>query len=169
MRYINVQRIPWNERQSSNRFQSADTTVLFKAEQDMAACNRPEAHRALYARYMAVCNAHDFAGMEDFYIPNISINDQTCNPRAVTAQFKELVAAFPDWQWEIRHLGVEGDFLHLHFRVTGTHNGIFRGIEPTGRKVGTQQFTLYQVAEGGKFAAVWDLTDLESVTRQVAS
>ena len=74
--------------------------------------------------------------------------------------------AFPDWHWEARNLVVDGDYIAVHFTVTGTHRGAFQGIEATGRRVSISEFTLYRV-EDGKFAEVWDLTDMDAVMRQI--
>jgi predicted ester cyclase len=54
---------------------------------------------------------------------------------AVTAQFVPLISAFPDWHWEIRHIVVHGENIAVHFTATGTHRGLFQGIEATGRRV----------------------------------
>ncbi|KAI9150307.1 hypothetical protein HJFPF1_10066 [Paramyrothecium foliicola] len=105
--------------------------------------------------------------MEKFYTSPISINDEPWEPTKVTAQFKPLVEAFPDWHWQIRHLTIDGDYLAIHFKVTGTHRGIFQGVEPTGRRVSTTQFTLYRVL-GDKFTDVWDLTDIDSIMKQIS-
>jgi predicted ester cyclase len=66
----------------------------------------------------------------------------------------------------MRHLIVDGDNIAVHFTVTGTHRGAFQGIEATGRRVTVSEFTLYRV-EDGKFAEVWDLTDMDAVMRQI--
>jgi predicted ester cyclase len=125
-----------------------------------------DAHRKLYASYLAYCNSHSFEAMEQFYTSPIKINDEPWAPSKVTAQFKPLVEAFPDWHWEIRHFAIDGNYLSLHFEVTGTHQGTFQGIEPTGRRVTTTQFTLYHVVDG-KFTEVWDLTDTEKLLKQI--
>jgi predicted ester cyclase len=104
--------------------------------------------------------------MASFYTSTIKVNDVPMDPGAVTAQFAPLVAAFPDWHWEIRHIVVDGDYIALHFTVTGTHRGAFRGIEATRRRVTISEFTLYRL-EDGKFAEVWDLTDIDAVMRQI--
>ena len=44
--------------------------------------------------------------------------------------------------------------------------GSFQGIEATGRRATVSEFTLYRV-EDGKFAEVWDLTDMDAVVRQI--
>ena len=125
-----------------------------------------EENRSLYLSYLEFCNKHDVNGMASFYTSTIKVNDVPMDPAAVAAQFPPLFSAFPDWHWEIRHLVVDGDNIALHFTVTGTHRGVFREIEATGRQVTTSEFTLYHV-EDGKFAEVWDLTDMDAVMRQI--
>jgi predicted ester cyclase len=124
-------------------------------------------YRELYASYLKHCNAHNFEAMQSFYSsPTVRINDEPWTPTRVTAQFAPLVSAFPDWHWEMRNLSVDGDFLALHFKVSGTHQGPFQGIEATGRAVNASQFTLYHVVNG-KFAEVWDLLDTQAILEQI--
>ncbi|MDF2826836.1 MAG: hypothetical protein K0R01_119, partial [Mycobacterium sp.] len=82
-------------------------------------------------------------------------------------QFEPLISAFPDWHWDVAHLVVDDENIVVHFSVTGTHRGAFAGIEATGRRVDVSEFTLYHL-EGGKFAAVWDLLDMDSLIRQIS-
>jgi predicted ester cyclase len=123
-------------------------------------------YRSKYLSYLKFCNEHDFDGMASFYTSPIKVNDVPMDPAAVTAQFAHVISAFPDWHWEMRHIVVDGDYIAVHFTVTGTHRGAFQGIEATGRRVTTSEFTLYRL-EDGKFAEVWDLADMDSVMRQI--
>ncbi|MFE3224899.1 ester cyclase [Nocardia sp. NPDC059228] len=123
-------------------------------------------HRSLYLSYLGYCNEHDFESMASFYTPTIKVDDIPMDPAAVTAQFSPLVSGFPDWHWEMRHLVVDGDYIAVHFTVTGTHRGTFRGIEASGRRVAISEFTLYHL-EDGKFAEVWDYTDMDALMRQI--
>ena len=123
-------------------------------------------HRSLYLSYLQCCNEHDFDRMASFYTSPITVNDVPMDPAAVTAQFAPLISAFPDWHWEIRHIVVDGDYIAVHFTVTGTHLGAFQGIEATGRRVTISEFTLYRL-EDGKFAEVWDLADMGTVMQQI--
>jgi steroid delta-isomerase-like uncharacterized protein len=104
--------------------------------------------------------------MASFYTSTIKVNDLPMDPAAVSAQFAPLLSAFPDWHWEIRNLVVDGDHIAVHFTVTGTHRAAFQGIEATGRRVTTSEFTFYRL-EDGKFAEVWDLADMDAVMRQI--
>jgi aspartyl-tRNA synthetase len=123
-------------------------------------------NRSLYESYLECCNAHDVDGMASFYTSTIKVNDVAMDPASVAAQFPPLFSAFPDWHWEMRHLVADGDYIALHFTVTGTHRGSFQGIKATGRRVTTVEFTLYRV-EGDKFAEVWDLTDMDAVMKKI--
>jgi predicted ester cyclase len=142
---------------------SQNTLSASEAAQTLAVNDE---HRSLYLSYIEYCNAHDFNAMEKFYASPININDKPWSPSEVTAQFKPLVAAFPDWHWTIRHLTIENGYIALHSSVTGTHQGEFRGIQATGRHVTTSQFTLYRL-EDGKFTDVWDLIDINSVVDEI--
>jgi predicted ester cyclase len=97
-------------------------------------------HRSLYLSYLRYCNEHDFDRMASFYTSTIKVNDVPMDPAAVTAQFAPLISAFPDWHWEIRHIVVDGDYIAVHFTVTGTHRGAFQGIEATDRRVTISEF-----------------------------
>jgi steroid delta-isomerase-like uncharacterized protein len=130
-----------------------------------------EEHRSLYLSYLECCNEHDFDRMASFYTSTIytstiKVNDVPMDPAAVAAQFAPLFSAFPDWHWEIRNLVVDCDYIAVHFTVTGTHRGAFQGIEATGRRVTISEFTFYRL-EDGKFAEVWDHTDMDAVMRQI--
>ncbi|KAL6912731.1 hypothetical protein ACHAPO_007298 [Fusarium lateritium] len=127
---------------------------------------KAEEYRSLYQKYLECCNAHDFEGMKTFYKSPLNVMDKPLDPDDVVAQFRPLVVAFPDWNWELRRLVIEGDYLSLHFRITGTNKGEFRGYKPTGRRVETTEFTLYHVVDG-KFAEVWDLIDFEALVEQI--
>jgi steroid delta-isomerase-like uncharacterized protein len=122
--------------------------------------------RALYLTYLEYCNAHDIDGMLSFYTSTIKVNDVSMGPAAVAAQFAPLFSAFPDWHWEMRNLVADGDYIALHFTVTGTHRRAFQGVEPTGRRVTISEFTFYHL-EDGKFAEVWDHADMDAAMRQI--
>ncbi|EXK32655.1 aspartyl-tRNA synthetase [Fusarium oxysporum f. sp. lycopersici 4287] len=123
-------------------------------------------YRALYKTYLEHCNAHDFEAMRSFYASPLVVNDKPITPEEATSSFQPMIDAFPDWHWNLRNLTIEGDYLSLLFKVTGTHKGEFRGYKATGRKMETNQFTLYHVVDG-KFAQVWDLVDFDTLIAQI--
>ncbi|RBR14754.1 hypothetical protein FVER53590_03543 [Fusarium verticillioides] len=94
-------------------------------------------YRSLYKTYLEHCNAHDFEAMRSFYASPLIVNDKPITPAEATSSFQPMIDAFPDWHWHLRNLTIEGDYLSLLFKVTGTHKGDFRGYKATGRKIET--------------------------------
>lgn len=134
---------------------------------DHDAVAQHDAYRSLYQSYLDYCNKHDFESMTSFYTPTIKVNGVPMDPASVTAQFEPLIAGFPDWHWEMRHIVVDDENIVVHFNVTGTHHGTFAGIEATGRQIAVAEFTLYRLEEG-KFAEVFDLVDMDALMRQIS-
>jgi predicted ester cyclase len=62
------------------------------------------------------------------------------------------LSTFPDWYWEIQNLFVDGDYIAVHFTVTGTHQGPSRELRRP-IVVTISEFTFYRI-ENGKFAEV---------------
>lgn len=71
--------------------------------------------------------------------------------RADTEAFR---SAFPDIHKEIEDCFAEGNRVALRYRFTGTHEGEFIGIEPTGQEVSTSGIFIYRI-EDGKIAESW--------------
>ncbi|KAH8882042.1 NTF2-like protein [Thozetella sp. PMI_491] len=123
--------------------------------------------KAHYQSYIDYCNEQNYEGVEGFYTSPININDVPLAPSKVTEQIKSIVEAFPDWRWEIRRFTIDGEYLAVHFNITGTHLGTFQGIEATGRRITTTELTLYHMADG-KFSHVWPFIDFASVIKQIS-
>ena len=62
--------------------------------------------------------------MASFYTSAIKLNDVPMDPATVAAQFAAMFSALPDWHWEIRNLLIAGDYIAVHFKVTGTRGGL---------------------------------------------
>jgi steroid delta-isomerase-like uncharacterized protein len=69
-----------------------------------------------------------------------------------------LRSAFPDQRWEIEQLVAEGDRVAMYCTWTGTHEGAFMGIPPTGRRATVPHMYLFRLDAGQvtEYAAVRD-------------
>lgn len=69
-----------------------------------------------------------------------------------------LRAAFPDQRWEITELLADGDHVAMCCTWTGTHDGPFMGMPPTGRRASVAHMYLFRLAAGQviEYAAVRD-------------
>jgi steroid delta-isomerase-like uncharacterized protein len=75
--------------------------------------------------------------------------------QAFTEMFR---AAFPDLKVETIATAVDGDEVWIQSAATGTHQGEFNGIPPTGKKISITMFDRVRVRDG-KAVEHWGLSD----------
>jgi predicted ester cyclase len=80
--------------------------------------------------------------------------------------FAAFRSAFPDWREEIVELIAEGNTVVGRFRCSGTHQGEFMGVPPTGRRMEVDEVYFLRV-ENGKFVDFWGLEDNLTRMRQL--
>jgi predicted ester cyclase len=114
--------------------------------------------RERYQRYNQRCNEHRFQELGEFVAADVEVNGAATGLAEYVRGLQAVGEAFPDYRWDLRHLLVDGDWLSAHFLDTGTHRGTFLGVEPTGRRVTTQEFALYRF-ERELIAEVWVTAD----------
>ena len=90
---------------------------------------------AFYRRYNAYCNEHRFDEFGAFVAGDVVINHAERGLDAYTGGLRAVVAGFPDFRWELRHLVIDAPWIAAHLTDTGTHRGTFQGVAPTGRPV----------------------------------
>jgi predicted ester cyclase len=113
---------------------------------------------AFYRRYNRLCNEHRFDELGTYVAADVEADGQPRGLDGYAEALEAVVRAFPDYRWDIRHLLVDGSLVAGHFVTAGTHEGTFLGVPPTGRRVSTQEFAVYRVAEG-RIAEVWGTAD----------
>jgi predicted ester cyclase len=117
-------------------------------------------HLALYRRYLERCNQHLFDELGEFVAKEVG--GSTEGLANYIKGCSDVVAAFPDYRWSLKHAIVDGDWLAARLIGTGTHAGNFRGVAPTGRTISTQEIVMYRFADG-KIAECWG--DLHTTVR----
>ena len=80
--------------------------------------------------------------------------------------FTQLRSAFPDFNAEIEDLIAEGDRVVVRMKWTGTHEGEFMGIPPTGRIISIEVIDIVRF-EGGKFVEHWGIMDNMGMMQQL--
>jgi predicted ester cyclase len=63
--------------------------------------------------------------------------------------------AFPDFEVEVLHTVVEGDKAVDHISSTGTHEGEFMGVEPTGIRIKTSAIVISRLGGDARIAERW--------------
>jgi steroid delta-isomerase-like uncharacterized protein len=120
-----------------------------------------EANKALDRRvFEEVYNKGNLALFDEFYADCVWYRPETGEIKGETLkQFMSSVyAAFPDIRFTIEDQVAEGDKLVTRWSCTGTHQGEFMGLAPTGKKVTSSGMTISRIVEG-KYVEVrqeWD-------------
>ena len=74
--------------------------------------------------------------------------------------------SFPDLHSSVEELIAEGDRVFCRSTMTGTHDGEYKGIPPTGRHIATDAAEVFRIADG-TFVGYWCLTNVAGLMRQL--
>jgi predicted ester cyclase len=69
-------------------------------------------------------------------------------PAEMKGTIRMITAAFPDNRHEVAEVIAEADTVVLRCTLTGTHEGPFMGIPPTGRKMEVTEIHIYRLVDG---------------------
>lgn len=81
---------------------------------------------------------------------------------------RPLLRAYPDLRVTVEDLFGEQDRLVARNTVTGTHQGEYLGVAPTGRSVTYTEMFIVGFA-GGRIAETWGVVDLLSQMKQLGA
>ena len=117
-------------------------------------------HKALVRRYYdEVLNGRNLDAVGEFFADERMVEGVR---RGCFAYF----TAFPDLHCSLDELIAEGDKVFLRTTMTGTHDGEYKGIPPTGRHISSESAEIYRIADG-KFVGYWCLTNVAGLMRQI--
>lgn len=130
----------------------------------------PDDCRSLVAAYIdRVWNAGDLAGLHELTTPDFrySLGGQPALDREGMSHFLHAVrGGFPDWHVEVVALLGDGSLAAARWQGQATHQGIFRGLPATGRRIAVCGMNFYQI-ENGKIAAEWEQMDSLGMLQQL--
>ncbi len=76
----------------------------------------------------------------------------------LVTHLKNLRAAFPDTHLRLKKQIAEGDLVANYIEFTGTHEGTFLGVPPTGKKFQFDILMIFRVVNG-KLQEHWGMVD----------
>ncbi|TDE57983.1 ester cyclase [Nonomuraea mesophila] len=133
-------------------------------------------NKAIFQRFHEALNSRDAALIA-------ATVDEVCHPdvifhapvptgvtgtRALKEVWPVLLRGFPDIRVEVQDVIAEGDRLVSRHVVTGTHQGEFRGLPPTGRAVTYDEIFIFRFADG-RIAELWGVVDVLTQLRQLGA
>lgn len=121
-------------------------------------------------RYIeTVWNQGSLAGLDELTTPDFSyhLNGQAPLDRAGMRSFLAAMrAAFPDWRVETLDFVAEAGIVAVRWTGRATHEGVFRGIPPTGRQITVTGMNMYRVT-GGRISVEWEQMDSLDMLQQL--
>lgn len=102
----------------------------------------------------------------DDWVGHFSGVPEPIGPEGLKDFVSTLRTAFPDIEQTVEDQIAQGDKVASRGRFTGTHEGEFMGIEPTGQEVDVQQFGIARF-EDGEIVETWSLTDTMGLMQQL--
>ena len=81
--------------------------------------------------------------------------------------FRMYKAAFPDLRMEPLDVLASGDKVVARVRATGTHQGEFMGMPPSGRTVDVQMIDIVRFDDDGLAREHWGVVDMLTMLQQL--
>jgi predicted ester cyclase len=125
---------------------------------------------ALARRAYAIMGGGDLDELDDLMVPGFIDHDpepdQAPGAEGVKEAFRRIRSGFPDLKLTPEAMYTDGDTVIARVRVTGTHNGEFSGIPPTGKSIDTAVIDIVRV-EDGKAVERWGIFDVVKMMQQL--
>jgi len=93
---------------------------------------------------------------------------EATGPALLKEVFRRLHRAFPDLRITTEDLIAEGDKVVARNTVSGTHQGEYMGLPPTGKSITYNEIFIVRFA-GGRIAETWGVVDILSQLRQLGA
>jgi predicted ester cyclase len=81
--------------------------------------------------------------------------------------FRAMRTSFPDFRMNVEDLIADGDKTVARVRVTGTHQGEFMGVPPTGTSVDMELIDIMRFDGAGLVCEHWGVADMLSLMQQL--
>lgn len=121
---------------------------------------------ALFERYVAVLNAHDFERLREFMHDDLVVNGAVTTREQMISDLYGHVAAVPDLTWRLQDVAIDGDRIAARFFNTGVPISEWLGAEPNGAIVEYAEHVFHKIRDG-RFYEQNFLLDEASIHRQL--
>lgn len=120
-------------------------------------------------RSLEAWNRHDLAAYRELYAPEAVIHGVAPAPLGVEetiGAYRAFFAGFPDLRLSVEETICEGERIAVRFAISGTHQGEFQGIPPTGRQIAAQGITTLHYRDG-RVVERWNQLDQLAMLQQL--
>jgi steroid delta-isomerase-like uncharacterized protein len=128
-------------------------------------------HAAAIRRMYDLINAGDIDGfgdaLADDFVDHEELPGLAPTKDGVMAFFRMYIAAFPDLRMSPEDVIASGDKAVARVRATGTHQGEFLGMPPTGKNVDVQLVDIIRFGDDGLAREHWGVFDQMTMMQQL--
>ena len=128
-------------------------------------------HTNSIQRLYDLINAGDIDGfgrqLADDFVERDEIPGLPPTKDGVVQYFRILLAAFPDMRMDVQDVIASGDKAVARVRVSGTHEGEFMGIPPTGNQVSMNLIDITRFGDNGLAREHWGVADQLALMQQL--
>lgn len=126
-----------------------------------------EANKDLVRRFYAeVINGRDLDAIDVLLTEDFRHDGELRGREGQRPAVAAFLDAFPDLEHSIDQILAEGDLVAARQTWSGTHEGEFAGVAPTGRRVEFGSTAILEI-RGGMIAAAWDRVDVAGLMGQL--
>jgi steroid delta-isomerase-like uncharacterized protein len=130
-------------------------------------------HAATIKRMYELISAGDIDGFGDLVADDFVEHQETLGLEAskdgVKQLFRMYKGAFPDLRLDAQDVLVSGDKAVARVRGTGTHEGSFMGMPPTGKSVDVQLIDIIRFGDDGLAHEHWGVVDSLAMMQQLGA
>jgi steroid delta-isomerase-like uncharacterized protein len=128
-----------------------------------------EENKAIVRRLFEAYNKQNLDVLDELFAPDYV--DHILQLRSLES-FKQFYTqfykGFPDTHSTIEDIIAEGDKVWTRSTVTGTHEGEYRGLAPTGKKIAFAVVDIWRIVNG-KIIESWGVYDMLDFYRQLGT
>ncbi len=133
--------------------------------------DRVQRNREVIHRFYRAVNAKDrdvfYEIVHPEFVNHGGASGDIVGPQALVDSLDPFYAAMPDWHVSEDFVVAEGDRVASRGTISGTHEGPFMGIPPTGKKVSWSGIIIYRLDDDGKVVERWQDFDALGMLTQM--
>jgi steroid delta-isomerase-like uncharacterized protein len=146
----------------------------YRPEEEQMSTDQETSNKATFRRFCDVMNTGDAQliskTIDEVVEPDALIRTplplEATGAQALQEVFARLHRAFPDLHITVEDMIAEGDKVVGRNSVTGTHQGEYMGLAPSGKSVAYDEIFIFRFA-GGRIAETWGVVDVFAQIQQL--
>ena len=129
-----------------------------------------DANIQIQTKFGEAINSGNLDLLRDLVSPSVKEHDpgpqQGPGAQGYIDLFAEMRAGFPDLKATPEHITADEDTVAMAYTITGTHNGEFQGIAPTGKPIKARGVQIARFQDG-KMVERWGSSDELGILKQL--